>query len=128
MISPLWYDNEYRHDHIPIIGVGPNKIAHGALVRNLLYPIQIASMIERVNRRRQTAVKAEYAIRYDCSHGQIIKGIRKMLPDVSITILSEAFVIETIDLGNLTTLVITAKNCDPVFVSHFERHQQGDSF
>jgi hypothetical protein len=53
-------------------------------------------MIKRINRRRQASVKAEYAIRHHSRHWQVIKGIGKELPNIGISILSQAFVIETI--------------------------------
>lgn len=117
-----------NQQYLPIVRVGPNQIAHRPFVRNLLYPIQITRVIERVNGGRKSAMQAEYAIRYHCRHGQIVKGIRKVLPDVGVSVLSKALIVKAIDLGNLTTLVVPTENCDATSVSYFQSDQQGDRF
>ena len=64
----------------------------------------------------------------DGSHWQIVKGIREMFPDIGISILSKAFVIKTIDLSDLTTLVISPENGNTISVSHFQCYKEGNSF
>jgi hypothetical protein len=43
---------------------------------------------------------------YEGGKRKIIEKVCKILPDVSISVLPQAFVIKTIDLSNLPTLVI----------------------
>ena len=44
-----------------------------------------------------------------CTYGEI-------LPDVCVAIFSEALVVESVDLRDLTGLVVTAEDCDSLFV------------
>lgn len=113
---------------LPVIWVRPDEITHWPFMRDLLHPIKVTSMVKCVDRWRQTSVQTEYTIRNNGSHGQIVKGIRKMFPDVGISIFSEAFIIKAINLSNLTTLVISTKDCNAVSVSNFQGHEKGDSF
>jgi len=43
----------------PVIGVGPQQVAHWALVGHLNDPVQGTNVVERVNRGGETAVKTE---------------------------------------------------------------------
>jgi hypothetical protein len=43
-----------------IVRVGPEEIAHGALMRDLLNAIDGPHVVEGVNRRRKAAMKTEY--------------------------------------------------------------------
>ena len=97
-------------------------------MRHFLHAVQITGVIECVNARTQSAVQAKNAIRDDRRHGQIIKGIRKVFPHVGVAVLSQAFVVKAVDLGDLTTLVVSAEDGDAGFVAYFQRHEQRDGF
>lgn len=43
-----------------VIGIAPQQIAHRALVGNLLSAVDLADLIQRVDRRRQTSVQAKH--------------------------------------------------------------------
>jgi hypothetical protein len=134
--------------NVPVIRIGPNQVAHGSLMRNLLHSIQITCMIKCIDRRRQPSMETEYAVCYYRRHGQVIKGIGKELPNIGISVFPQAFVIETITvqkiqwvcepisstescahkqhiygknshLCNLTTLVVSSENSDAIAVSDF---------
>ena len=45
-----------------------------------------------------------------------------MIPDIGV--LSNALIVESVDLGNLSALVVTAKDRDPGWVSDLEADQQ----
>mmetsp|Transcript_10877 Transcript_10877/g.30026 ORF Transcript_10877/g.30026 Transcript_10877/m.30026 type:complete len:251 (+) Transcript_10877:904-1656(+) len=109
-----------------VIGIGPNEIAHGSLVRHLLDTVEVAGVIEGVDGWGEASVQAEYTIGNDGSHWQVIKGVREVLPNVGVSVLSEAFVVESVHLRDLTTLVVASQDCDAVSVPHFERHEQRD--
>lgn len=59
---------------------------------------------------------------------QVIKKLSQGFPDVAVTVFSAAFIIESVDLGNLSRLVVSSQDDDSVFVSDFEGNQQSDSF
>ena len=54
---------------------------------------------------------------FDDTHGEI-------LPDVCVAILSEALVVESVDLRDLTGFVVTAEDCDSLFVPDLELNHE----
>ena len=57
---------------------------------------------------------------------KIIEQICEVFPDVGVTVLPEALVVEAVHLGDLAGLVIAAKDGDALRVSNFERYQESD--
>ena len=57
-------------------------------------------------------MKTENTVGDKSCHWKVIKGISKVFPDVRIAVFSEAFVIETVHLGDLFGLVVTTENGD----------------
>lgn len=57
-----------------------------------------------------------------------VEEVGEVFPDICITVLSEAFVVETIDLGDLAGLVIATENGDALGVANFESNEKGDGF
>lgn len=49
-----------------IVGVGPKQVTHRSFMRNLLYAVDCAYVVESVDRRRKPSVEAEYLL-----HGQV---------------------------------------------------------
>jgi hypothetical protein len=73
-------------------------------------------------------MKTEDAPGNNSSHGQEVKSIRKMLPNIGIPIFAKTFVIESIDLSDLPTLMVSPQYGDATLVSDFECHQESDCF
>ena len=59
---------------------------------------------------------------------KVVKEIRKVLPDVGVTILAQAFVVEAVDLSDLARFVVTAENGDSLWVADLECDEQSNSF
>ena len=57
---------------------------------------------------------------------QVVKEVRQVLPDISIAVLSETFVVEAIDLCDLTTFMVTAENRDAFLKAYFEADEKCD--
>ena len=90
-----------------VIWVTPEKIAHGTFVRNLLYTIQRTDVIESVDRGTQTTMKAENLVIDESGEGEVVEEVSEVFPDIRVAVLSEAFVVEPVHLGNLARLVIS---------------------
>lgn len=58
--------------------------------------------------------------------GEVVEEIREKLPDVGISVLSQALVVESVHLGDLSRLVVASQDGDPVPISQFERDEQRD--
>ena len=57
----------------PIIRVGPEQIAHGSLVGNLLETVQGSDVVQRVDAGGQTAVETEYLTVNQRRQGQVVE-------------------------------------------------------
>ena len=73
-------------------------------------------------------VTSTYLIFHHGSQRQIVKHIRKILPNCCGSIFALAFVIKSVHLRNLTTLMIPSEDKHAIFVSYFQTHQQCDCF
>ena len=58
---------------------------------------------------------------------QVVEQRSEVLPDVGISVLSKAFIIETVDLGDLLALVVTSEDGDSVRVSDLEGDEESHS-
>ena len=67
---------------------------------SLLDAIKLANLIKSIDRGRQTTVKTEDLVLNNCSEGEVIEELGELLPDVSVTILSQTFIVETISIVN----------------------------
>ena len=54
----------------------------------------------------------------------MVEDLCEGFPDIGITVLFKALVIEPIDLGYICPLVVPAQQSNPLRVSHFQRKQQ----
>ena len=109
----------------PIVRVTPQQIAHGALVRDLLDAIELPDVIQRVDGRGEAAVETKDAVLDECRERKVVKEVREELPDVGRAILSDALVVKSVDLGDLSALVVASQNVNPVRISDFPTNQHG---
>ena len=107
----------------PIVGVGPEQVAHGALVGDLLNPIELPHVVEGVDGRAEAAVEAEYVIIDEGRQGEVVKEVGEELPNVGASVLANALVVEAVDLRNLPGFVVAAKDEDSVGISHLETYE-----
>jgi len=75
-------------------------------VRDLLDAVQLANVIQRVNAGTESAVKTKYLIFDEGREGEVIEEVGEHFPYVGRAVFSDAFVVKTVDLGNLTGFVI----------------------
>jgi len=84
-------------------------------------------MIQRIDTRTQTAMQTKDAIAHDGRHGQIIKGIRKGLPHIGVTVFAQTLVVKSVHLRNLSTLVVAPQNGNAMTVPNLEGDKESDS-
>lgn len=119
------------------VGVGPEEVAHGPVVRHLLLPVDRAylqgglrevSSITRARRthlvdarqvRAQPAMDAEDTAVDDSSEGEVVEDLAAVAPDVRGAVLALALVEEAVHLRDLPRLVVPPDERDPVGVAHF---------
>lgn len=71
-------------------------------------------------------MKTEDLIVNECGEGEVIEEVSEVFPHVCIAVFPEAFVVEAVDLGDLTGFVVTSEDGDSLWVSNLERNQKSD--
>ena len=68
-------------------------------------------------------MKAKNLSIHKCSQWQVIKQISKIFPDIGISIFAETFIIKSVNLGDLATLVISSQNSNSFLIADFKRNK-----
>lgn len=105
-----------------VFGIGPDQVAECSFVGNFLRAGNDPDLIDRPDLRAQTTMDAEkFSIDNGGEH-QKVEHVAARFPDGCIAILLLAFFVESVDLRDLTGLVVAANKHDPVWVSAKRRH------
>jgi hypothetical protein len=97
-------------------------------VRYLLYPIEGTNVVKSINARGEAAVKAEDLVLDEGGKRKEVEEVGEVFPDVCVAVLSQAFVIEAVDLGDLTGFVITSKDGDTLGIADFQGDEKSYCF
>ena len=82
--------------------------------------IDLSDLIESTDRRAEPAVYAEDFPVDHCGQTQIIEHFRTVPPYHDGSVFSQALVVETVDLGNLSGFVIAAYERDAIGIANFQ--------
>mmetsp|Transcript_2475 Transcript_2475/g.5709 ORF Transcript_2475/g.5709 Transcript_2475/m.5709 type:complete len:382 (+) Transcript_2475:167-1312(+) len=113
---------------IDLLGIGPHEIAHGAIVGNLLLAVDNAYLIQSVDAGTEPAVDGKYLVLDDGREGKVVEDFGAVPPDVDAAKLAEALVVEAVDLGDLSALVVATDEGDAVGISYLQREEEKESF
>ena len=69
-------------------------------------------------------MEAEDLVAYHSGKWQIVKKLSKTAPNIRITIFTQTLVIKSVNLGDLSTFVVSAQNGYSVRISHFQGDEQ----
>lgn len=58
---------------------------------------------------------------------EVVKYVGAVLPGVTITVFALALVVESVDLGDLATLVVSAEECHVLWVPRLEEHEERET-
>jgi len=111
-----------------LLRIGPEQVAHGALVRHLLLAVDGADLVQSGDRRRQAAVHAEDLAVDDGRQTDVVEDFGAVLPDRDGAVLAQALVVEAVDLRDLARFVVAADERDAVRVADFEREEEKERF
>ena len=81
-----------------VIGIRPKQVADGSFMGNFLDTVKLADLVEGVDRWRETSMQTENLSLDDCSQWQVIEQFSESLPNISISILAQALIVETIPI------------------------------
>lgn len=59
--------------------------------------------------------------------GKIVEEIGEVFPNVRVAVLAKTFIIEAINLGDLTRFVIATKDGDALGISYLQSHKESNS-
>lgn len=93
-----------------------------------LYTIERSDVVEGVDAGGETSVEAEDLVVDEGCKGEVVEQVCEVLPYVRVAIFSETFIIESIDLCDLTGFVVATENGDALRISDFEGNKESDSF
>ena len=67
---------------------------------------------------------AEYFVVDNGSEGKVIEDLCAVAPDIDTSILSEAFIVETINLRDLTRFMVSTDQSDALWISDLKGEQE----
>lgn len=126
------------------VGVGPEEVAHGSVVRDFLLTVNRAYLPHTMSKtvyqltahrtrthlvhtrqiRTQAAMHAKDTAVDDSGEGEVVEDLAAVTPDVRGAVLALALVEEAVHLRDLPRLVVPPDERDPVGVSYFVGEQQ----
>lgn len=84
-------------------------------------------LIQSMHRWTQSSMNAKHSSIHYRSQTEIIKHLATIPPHTSTAILPQTLVIESIDLGDLSRLMITPDECYSIRITHFEGEEKEES-
>lgn len=95
-------------------------------MRHFLCTCNDADLIQRSDVWTQTTVDAKHPTINDGGKIQVIEDLTATLPNVGVAILALTFVVEAVNLGDLSTFVVSSEQRDTGRMSRLQCHQQGE--
>ncbi len=93
---------------IDILRITPDQVTEGTLMRNFLSAGDNTDLIDGTDLRTQTTMNTENFTINNGSKNKEIEDLAARFPNRSIAILLLTLLVETINLGDLTGLVVTS--------------------
>jgi hypothetical protein len=95
-------------------------------MRHFNLSIKLTNVVESIKIGRETSVQTENLVFNHCRQRKQVEKVCVVFPYIRITILSQTFIVKTINLRNLPRLMVSPQNSDPVFKSDFQSDQQSN--
>lgn len=73
-------------------------------------------------------MKTENVVLNNSGEGEVVKETGEVLPDMSITILAKALIVESINLCDLLTFMVATQDGDTVGIANLHANKECDSF
>lgn len=87
---------------------------------NLLFTIDGADLIQSLYAWRETTVYAKDATVNDGRQTQIVKDFSAVSPNCNTAVFAETLIIKTVNLSNLSRLVVASYQSNSVWISHLK--------
>ena len=99
-----------------ILWVRPHKVAEWTLVRNFHSSVDESNLIDSLDFWGESSMNAENFSFNDGSDTEIVEYLGAVLPWVGISVLSNGLIIEAVDGGDLSGLVVSSQEGDVCWV------------
>lgn len=106
---------------LSIFGIRPKQVTHWPVVGHLLFAIYGAYLVKSLNTWRQSSVHAKDASVNDGRETQVVEDFSAISPYGDTSIFTQTFIVKTVDLGDLTRLMIPSNQCDSVWISDLQK-------
>lgn len=93
-------------------------------MRHFLNPVQLTNVVQAIDARGQAAMQTEDLRLHQRSERKVVKEVSEDLPHIGIPVLAEALIIETVNLSDLSALMVTTENGDAIWVPDFQSNQE----
>ena len=103
------------------IGITPHQIGKWAFVGYFLKPVNIFDVVNRVQSWAESTMNGENSLINYCSNGQEVKHVSELLPNFRRPVFALALRVKSINLSNLSRLMISAKKTNTGWKSDFEQ-------
>lgn len=107
-----------------VLGIGPEKIAHGTLVGNFAATFDVAHLFECGEHGGETGVDAEDLLLDDGADGEVVEDVGAVAPNVDGAVLAEALVVEAVNLSDLAGFVVTSNKTDAGRILDLEEEKE----
>jgi hypothetical protein len=114
--EPACTTGRYRPG-LNVLRIGPDQITESTLMRDLLSTCDNSNLINSTDFRAETTVDAEHFAIDDSGKDQEVEHLAAGLPNGSIAIFLLTFLIEAIDLGDLTRLMVATDEGDLIRIT-----------
>jgi len=109
-----------------VVWVTPQQVTHWSFMWHFLDTVQSSNVVKGINAGRQTTVETEDLVVDQCRQRQVIEEVGKVLPDVRVAVFTQTFVVEAVDLRDLSGFVVSTENGDALWVANLESHKKSD--
>merc|ERR1711939_697884 len=95
-------------------------------MRDFSEPVDNLDLVERMHRRREASVNAEYPVVDDDRESEKVEHVGEVLPDRWASILPHAFRVEAVGLRHRPTLMVPPNQLHTIRIPQFEAGEKRD--
>lgn len=97
-------------------------------MRYLLFAVDLSDLVDGLNVWAEAAMHAEDVVIHDSGKSKEVEDLAAVAPDIERAVLAEAFIVKSINLGDLPRLMVAANEDDLIRVADFERQEKEEGF